>query len=138
MSTPARGEEGSGQQPWSSEREVGLSAGETSWVLRNQAAPSDVTELQHQHEDTLETNASSTVGRTTPLETIKVVNHRLGIDLGLPHLLLEEDDVVDTLTAGKDLFASDEDIVGIGQLGVLRIGYSIEGGWRGTYLLKFG
>ena len=88
--------------------------GEASWVPRNQASPSDTTQFQHQHDDALVTNASSTVGRTAPLETIKVVGHRLGDDLGLPHPLFEEDGVVDTLTAGKDLLASDEDIVGVG------------------------
>ena len=39
------------------------------------------------------------------------------VDLDLPHLLLEEDGVVDVLTTGRDLLASDEDIVGVGQLG---------------------
>ena len=49
------------------------------------------------------------------------------VDLDLPHPLLEEDGVVDVLTTGKDLLASDEDIVGVGQLRVLRIRHGVKG-----------
>ena len=99
---------------------------EAPWIPRNQTCPSDVTKLQHQHDNTLQTNASSTVGRTSPLETIKVVCHGLGVDLGLLHLLFKEDGVVDTLATGKNLLTADEDIVGVGQLGVLRIRHGVE------------
>ena len=108
--------------------------GETSRVPRNQAAPSDVTGFQHQHDNALETD-TSTVRRTTPLETVEVVGHRLGINLGLPHLLFEEDGVVNMLSAGKDLFASDEDIVRVGQLGVFWIGHSVERASAGGELI---
>ena len=73
--------------------------GEAPRVPRNQAGPSNVTEFQHQHHNTLETNTSSTVGRAAPLEAVEIVGHRLGVDLSLPHLLLKEDGVVDTLAA---------------------------------------
>ena len=99
---------------------------ETSQVPRNQAAPSDVTEFQYQHDNALKIDASSTVGRTTPLETVEVVGHCLRVNLSLPHLLLKEDGIVDMWTARKDL-ASDEDIVGVGQLGVLQTMHGVEG-----------
>jgi len=109
--------------------------GETPWVPRDQAGPPDVTELQHQHDDTLEANASSTVGRATPFEAIEVVDHRLRVNLGLPHLLFEEDRIVDTLTPRKDLLTTNKDIVGVGQLRVLRIRHSIEGPGTGGELV---
>ena len=47
----------------------------------------------------------------------------LGLDL--PHPLLEEDGVVDVLTAEKNLLAIDEDMLGVGQLGVFRIEHGV-------------
>ena len=110
--------------------------GEAPRVPRNQAAPSDVTKPQHQRDHTLETNASFTTRGTTRLEAGKVVSHCLGVDLGLPHLL-EEDDVMDTLTVRKDLLALDEDIIGVEQLGVHRIGHGVEGASAGWELVHW-
>ena len=64
--------------PRSSQQEAGPSGGGSS-VPRNQAGPSDVAELQHKHDDTLETNTSA-VGRAAPLETVQVVGHCLGVE----------------------------------------------------------
>ena len=93
----------------------------------NQASPSNVTEFQHQHDDTLETNTSSTVGRGAPLEAIEVVGHRLRVNISFPHLLLQKDGIVDTLAAGKNLLTTNEDIIGIGQERVFWIGHGVEG-----------
>ena len=49
------------------------------------------------------------------------------LELDLPHLFLEEEGVVDALTAGKNLLATDEDMLGVGQLGVFRIEHGVEG-----------
>ena len=83
-------------------------------VPRDQAGPSNVAELQHQHDNTLEANTSPTVRRGAPLETVQIVCHRVGVDLGLPHLLLEEDSIVNALTTGKDLLTANENVVRVG------------------------
>jgi len=108
---------------------------ETPWVPGDQAGPSDVTELQHQHDDALETNTSSTVGRATPLETVEIIGHRFGVDIRFPHPLLEEDGVVNALTTGQHFLTANEDIVRIGELRVLRIGHGVEGTGTGRELV---
>ena len=65
-----------------SEQKAGPSGGKVLGSLGIQAGPSDVAELQHKHDDEIETNAS-TVRRVAPLETVGVVGHCLGVDLDL-------------------------------------------------------
>lgn len=99
---------------------------ETPRVPGNQTSPPNITELQHQHDDAFKANASSTMRWAAPLKAIEVIGHRLRVDLGLPHLLFEEDSVVDTLAAGENLLATDEDVIRVGEKGVFRIGHGVE------------
>lgn len=88
---------------------------QTFRVPREERRPADVVELQEQHEDTFQADASSTVRSTAHAESVNVGLHAVGVDTLVAHLLAEQSRVVNTLSAGKDFFASHEEVVGVGK-----------------------
>lgn len=96
--------------------EILAGLGEAARVARDETRPPDVAQLEEEEDDTLETNASTAMRRATIAEAIEVILHCSRVDAGLPHALLEQGSVVDTLTTREDLLAAEEEIIRVGQL----------------------
>jgi hypothetical protein len=67
------------------------------------------------------------VRRASKPESVNVRLHVFGVDTTLLHPSFEQRSVVNSLSTGKDLFTSHEEIVRVGEFGVLRIGHGVEG-----------
>jgi len=67
------------------------------------------------------------VRRASEPESINVRLHVFGVDSTLLHPSFEQRSVVNSLSTGKDLFTSHEEVVRVGEFGVLRIGHGVEG-----------
>ena len=77
--------------------------------------------------DTLETEASTTMWGCTVLEGVDVVLDCLNSETALFSSLLQEYGVVNTLSSGSDLLTSHEEIVRVSEAGVLRVQHSVKG-----------
>jgi len=76
------------------------------------------------------------VGRSTQLKGSKVILHTILRHASGSHVGAELIDVVDTLTTGADLLASNEDIKRSSPLGIFRVLGSVEGASVGRELVE--
>ena len=104
-------------------------------VPREQARIPQVAQLQEQHDESLEPDASARVRGHAPPEGVGVVLHLGGVDAGGFDALLDLLRRVETLAAGEDLLATQEDVEGVGQFRVLGIGHRVEGAHFGGELV---
>ena len=77
--------------------------------------------------DTLETEASSSMRRCTILESIDVVFDLLDWNSAGLSSLCQHLRVVNTLRSTGDLFTSHEEVVRVGVVGVIRVEHGVEG-----------
>jgi hypothetical protein len=119
--------------------------GEGTRISREKSAPADVTKLEKEEDDTLETCRKAT-GKTQPKETltelrtdtsttvrwaalseaIDVILHDIRVDAAFLHSLLQERRLVDTLPTRQDLLATDEKVAGVGALGIVWIRHGVK------------
>jgi hypothetical protein len=96
-----------------------------------QTAHPDVGQTQPELNDTLKTEATTSVGRASEAEAVDVVlgARGSGVDRGvvLAHLVGEQCRVVDTLGAGADFLPTHEHVVRVGELGVRGRGHGVGG-----------
>jgi hypothetical protein len=71
---------------------------------------SNVSQFQHQHQETLHTDTDTPVRRRSPFESAHVVLHVLGVHLQIFHALREHGRIVDTLATGDNLLSAKEDV----------------------------
>lgn len=102
---------------------------QSSRISREQRSSSNVLQVQEEHDNSLQTDSSTSMRGSAVLESIDVVLQakRLGVNLMSSHSLLEEGGVVDSLGARENLLSSHEEIVRVGVVGVLGVGHGVEG-----------
>lgn len=106
-------------------------------ITREHGGVADVGESEEEHHHTLQTDSAARMRVGSVREGLEVAVQRLEGDAAGLGSLREELGVVDSLGAGDDLLAANEDIVGVGELlamrregrgdGVLRVGHRVEG-----------
>ena len=110
------------------------------WVSGEQAGEPDIGQTQPKHDDTLQTNSTAGVRRTSVLESIDVVLETRvlwvdGRDV-FAHSLLQELRVVNTLSTRQDFLAAHEEVEGVAVAGVgVRGAVFVRGrvnGWHGV------
>jgi ABC-type lipopolysaccharide export system ATPase subunit len=87
----------------------------------------DVLQAQVEHHHALQADAAAAVGQRAVLEGVDVALDRRDGDAALSGALHQQVHVVDTLRAGDDLLAADEQVVAVGPAGVVRVGHRVEG-----------
>ena len=92
---------------------VELSRFQSLRVSREQRRPSNVVQLQKQHQHSFQPNASSSMWRASHSECIYICFHRLRVDSFAPHLLTKQLRVMNTLCPRKNLFPTHEEIIRI-------------------------
>ncbi|KAJ6259481.1 hypothetical protein Dda_5118 [Drechslerella dactyloides] len=100
--------------------------GQAARISVVQRGVTDVSQVQQQHDDPLEADATAAVWRGALVEALHVVLHHGRLDGVVEHALLQHLRVVDTLTAGQDFLAPQEDIERIGVVGVFGVQHGVE------------
>jgi hypothetical protein len=100
-------------------------------VTRKQTAHANVRQAQPELHNALQTEATSSMGRASVAEAVDIVlcagAVRVNRWVVLAHLLGQQLRVVDTLGAGTDFLAAHEEVVGVGELGVVWRGHCVCG-----------
>eukprot|EP00965_Chrysotila_dentata_P072174 2385434-Pleurochrysis_carterae.AAC.3 len=106
---------------------VRVSREQPSGIAREHGRLADVVEVEEEHDDALEADATSGVREGAVLERVDVVLDGSQVDAE-PRAVFEEHlRVVDPLRAGRHLLAADEDVVRVGPLLVVGVGHRVEG-----------
>lgn len=98
-------------------------------VTGEQRRQPDVRQSQEEHDNPVQTQSTTGVGRTSLAEGVQVVLETLLVRVNslCDHRGLQLLDVVDTLSTRHDLLATHEEVVRVGELRVFRIGLGVEG-----------
>jgi len=84
---------------------------DTLRITREERTLADVVQAQEKHDHTLHADTATSMGHGTGLEGVNVSLNGAKVDTALLGALQQELGIVDTLGAGHDLLAADEDIV---------------------------
>ena len=109
---------------------------QTHRVSRECTRTSDIPKAQPQENNSLEADSATCVRRSSIPEGVNVVlqSRSIGINAEGGYALSKKVAVVYPLRARKDFFASHEEVVGVGVLGILRIRHSVE--WSYLFILQ--
>lgn len=102
---------------------------QTLRVTGEQGRQTNVGQTQEEHDNTVQTKTTTGVGRAALAESIQVVLKALlvGVDALGAHRLHQLVDVVNTLGTGHDLFTTHEEVIRVGEAGILGVGLGVEG-----------
>lgn len=95
-------------------------------VTREHGGLTDVAQTQVQHDHTLQTNTTATVGQRVKTERVDVVAHRLLRHTQFVHTLHQQLGIVHTLCARDDLLATDHHVVRVAPTLVRRVWHRVE------------
>ena len=101
---------------------------QTLRVTREQRCQSHVRQSQEEHHDTVQSQATTGVRRAALAESIQVILKALlgRVQTLAAHRCLQLLDVMDTLGSRHDLLATHEEVIRVGEAGVLRVGLGVE------------
>jgi len=102
---------------------------QTLRVTREQRSQANVRQSQEEHDNPVQTQATTSVRRASLTESIEVVleSFLVRVNTFSNHRSLQFLNVVDTLGTGHDLLTTHEEVIRVGEAGVLGVGFGVEG-----------